>query len=122
MAELANEVIGYAKADFFRTRGAYRKTVETAIYLSREHLGEGHGGRLYGKLLEEVAERGFHTAIAGITLPNEASVGLHEGLGFKRVGVMREVGYKLDAWWDVGWWQWSAGSPEGEPRRRAPGG
>lgn len=110
VAELAGQVIGYAKADTFRTRRAYANTVETAIYLDRDHRGEGHGGKLYGTLMEEVAAGDFHTAIAGITLPNPASVGLHESLGFKPVGVMREVGYKLGSWWDVGWWQWLAES------------
>ena len=99
------EVIGYAYATKWRARPAYKHSVETTIYLSQDHGRKGYGKLLYSKLISELASSGFHTAIGGIALPNDASVRLHESLGFKKVAHFQEVGYKFDKWIDVGFWQ-----------------
>jgi len=96
---------GFLTTAEFRPKPAYRSTVETTIYLSPEATGRGLGGALYDVALPELGRRGFHLATAGIALPNPASVALHERYGFALVGVFEEVGYKLGAWRDVGWWQ-----------------
>ncbi len=98
-------VAGFASLSCFRPKAAYRTTVETTIYLAEGCVGRGLGRPLYEATLREAASRGFHLAVAGITLPNRRSVLLHEALGFVSVGVFEEVGYKHDAWRDVGWWQ-----------------
>ena len=103
--EDAGEVLGYAIAGAFRPKAAYRPTVETTIYLDPRAVGRGAGRSLYSALLAEAGRRGFHLAVAGATLPNEASVRLHETLGFTKVGVYTEVGHKFGEWHDVGWWQ-----------------
>ena len=105
VCEEDDEVVGFAYGGSFRPKAAYRPTVETTIYLDREAVGRGLGRVLYSDMLSEATHRGFHLAVAGITLPNEASVRLHEVLGFTKVGEFTEVGHKLGEWWDVGWWQ-----------------
>lgn len=112
------EIAGYAYACAFRPRPAYRFAVETSIYLRREAQGRGVGPMLYAPLLELLRAQGFAQAIAAITLPNDASVRLHERLGFGHAGSYRQVGYKLGAWWDVGLWQCPlapAADPPAEP-------
>ncbi len=101
----AGQVLGYAKAGTWRERAAYRWTCETTVYLAEGHRGRGLGRTLYTALLDECAARGFHSAVAGITLPNPASVALHESLGFASIGVVREAGHKFGTWHDVGFWQ-----------------
>lgn len=96
---------GYAKAGVWRERAAYAWVVETAVYVEPAAHRRGVGKALYRRLLKELCEQGFHAAVAGITLPNEASVKLHESVGFQFVGQFAEVGWKLDAWHDVGFWQ-----------------
>ena len=81
------------------------RTVETSIYLDAAARGHGLGRRLYGALLERLRALDMRVAIGGIALPNPASIGLHESLGFTHVGVFREVGFKLERWVDVGYWQ-----------------
>ncbi len=98
-------VLGYAKAGTWRARAAYRWTCETTIYLAASARGKGFGMQLYNALLDACRARGFHSAIGGITLPNPASVVLHEQLGFASVGVVREAGSKFGTWHDVGFWQ-----------------
>lgn len=98
-------ILGYAYAAAFRTRPAYRFTVETTVYLAREARGRGLGRRLYEALLPMLEAQGFTQAIAAITLPNDASVRLHESLGFAQAGIYRDVGYKFGAWHSVGLWQ-----------------
>ncbi len=100
-----DEVIGYAYATKWRARPAYKNSVETTIYLAKDSGGKGFGKLLYSSLISTLKSSGFHTAIGGIALPNEASVGLHESLGFKKVAHFHEVGYKFDTWIDVGFWQ-----------------
>ena len=99
------EVVGYAYGGTFRSRAAYRFSCEVSVYVERGRARTGAGRALYAALLQRLAERGFHTAVAGMTLPNEASVGLHRAMGFEDVGTYREIGYKLGAWHDVGWMQ-----------------
>ncbi|HYE29465.1 MAG TPA: GNAT family N-acetyltransferase [Allosphingosinicella sp.] len=112
-------LLGYAHAARFRERSAYRFTVETTIYLRPETAGRGLGRRLYAPLIATLEAQGFTQAIAAITLPNPASVALHERLGFGQAGTYLEVGWKLGAWHDVGLWQRAlapAASPPVEPR------
>jgi len=103
--EVQGAVAGYAYATPWKARSAYRRTVEGAIYVSPAHAGQGLGTRLYGALLAELQQLGVHAVLGGIALPNEASVALHERLGFEQVGRLREVGWKLQRWVDVGYWE-----------------
>jgi L-amino acid N-acyltransferase YncA len=105
VAEEAGEVLGYAYATQHRARAAYRWAVDTSVYVSPEHHRRGIGRALYDVLLPLLHEQGMYSACAGITLPNEASVALHERLGFELVGRYREIGYKHGVWLTVGWWQ-----------------
>lgn len=105
VAEVDGQCAGYAYGTRHRERPAYSRTVETAVYLDGRHHGRGLGRALYGELLDRLGAMGFHRAVAGITLPNPASVALHEGLGFERVGVYREIGFKFGAWHDSVWYQ-----------------
>ncbi|MFN2594707.1 MAG: arsinothricin resistance N-acetyltransferase ArsN1 family B [Actinomycetota bacterium] len=98
-------IVGYAYGTTARTRAAYRFTVEVSVYLDGDARGRGIGKALMIELLETLATRGYLTAIAGVTLPNDASVRLFESLGFESVGVYRNIGYKFGRWHDVGWWQ-----------------
>jgi L-amino acid N-acyltransferase YncA len=121
VAERGGEVVGYAYAGPHRQKPSYRWSVDVAIYIADAGRRQGHGRRLYGELFERLRRQGFHTACAGITLPNEASVGLHEALGFVPVGVYREIGWKLGAWRDVGWWQLELSpAPDGAPPEPTP--
>ena len=100
-----SEAIGYASAGPFRARPAYRFTVETSIYLAPQAVGRGVGRQLYARLLSLLEAQGFAQAIGAITLPNPASAGLHERLGFERAGTYGRVGWKFGAWHSVGLWQ-----------------
>ena len=102
-AELDNRIVGYAYGSAHRPRQAYRYSVEVSAYVDVRHQRKGIARALYRELLALLGARGYHNAYAGITLPNEASVGFHQSLGFKPVGVFPEVGRKLDAWHDVAW-------------------
>jgi phosphinothricin acetyltransferase len=97
-------VVGYAYAAPWKSRSAYRYSVESTVYLAPDQLGLGHGRRLYEALIADLRPRDFHSVIGGISLPNEASVALHERVGFRAAGVLREVGRKFDRWIDVGYW------------------
>lgn len=105
VAEQNGRVSGYAFAIAWRDRSAYRYTVESSVYLEANVAGRGLGTELYGELLDILRKRGMHSAIGGIALPNDASVALHEKLGFEKVAEFREVGYKQKRWVDVGYWQ-----------------
>jgi L-amino acid N-acyltransferase YncA len=98
-------IFGYAYASRHRDRGAYRWSVDVAVYVHADHHRRGLGRTLYQTLFSLLRLQGFYAAHAGITLPNPASVALHESVGFRPVGVYRSVGWKLGSWHDVGWWQ-----------------
>jgi L-amino acid N-acyltransferase YncA len=121
VADDGGRVAGYAYASAHRARPAYRWSADCSVYLDPAYRGQGLGRRLYQQLITEVRDLGYRTLFAGIALPNPASVGLHEALGFTPAGVFRDVGYKLGAWRDVGWWQRSldstgSGADPAEPR------
>jgi L-amino acid N-acyltransferase YncA len=105
VAEVDGRVAGYAYASPHRTRAAYRWAADVGVYVERGHQRHGLGRALYGALLELLGRQGVQVACAGITLPNQASVRLHEAVGFQRVGVYRRIGWKAGVWHDVGWWQ-----------------
>ena len=119
VAEEDGSLLGFAYAGPFRTRHAYRFTAETTIYVAKEANGRGVGRRLYAALIETLKTQGFTQAVAIIALPNDASVRLHETLGYAQVGLNRRVGWKDGRWVDVGIWQISlsdAGRPPDAPR------
>jgi L-amino acid N-acyltransferase YncA len=98
-------VIGYAYAHQFAARAAYAWSVETSIYLDESARGRGVGTSLYGALLRLLALQGYRQAFGGITLPNPASVALHERMGYRRIATHSDVGWKFGDWHDVGFWQ-----------------
>jgi phosphinothricin acetyltransferase len=120
VADQAGRVAGFAYAAPHRARPAYRWAVEVSVYVDERDRGRGVGRRLYDALLPRLAAQNLVVALAGITLPNAASVALHEACGFTPVGVFRRVGFKAGAWRDVGWWQRSLADglpvPPGEPQ------
>jgi L-amino acid N-acyltransferase YncA len=97
-------VKGYAYAGPHSDRGGYRWSANVTVYVARGCHRQGIGRALYARLLSILRTQGFHAVFGGITLPNAASVGLHESCGFSPVGVYRQAGFKLGSWWDVGWW------------------
>ena len=105
-------VAGYTYASRHRERAAYQWSVDVSIFVGNPHQRSGVGRALYAVLFALLRVQGFFVAHAGITLPNEASVGLHESVGFTPVGVYPAVGYKLGAWHDVGWWRLALKAPE----------
>ncbi len=104
IAERDGVVVGYAYGSPHRARAAYASSCDVAVYVDPAAARGGVGRALYGALLPLLG-KSCHAAFAGIALPNEASIGLHEACGFTPVGVYREVGWKMGGWRDVGWWQ-----------------
>lgn len=115
VAEEGGAVAGFAYASLHRSRAAYRWSADVSVYLAEAARGRGVGRALYERLLPEVRGLGYVSAFAGIALPNAASIGLHEALGFTPVGVYRNVGFKQGEWRDVGWWQLALCEPPAEP-------
>ena len=103
--EIDNQIVGYTYATIWKPRSAYRFTVETSIYITENYQLKVIGVKLYEHLIEELRAGGFHTLLAGISLPNDISVRFHEKLGFRKVGQLEEVGYKFNRWIDVGYWE-----------------
>lgn len=117
--ENESRVVGYAYGAPFKSRVAYRWSCEVSVYLERGRRRTGGGRALYDALFARLAERGFRTAVAGMTLPNEASVGLHRAMGFEPVGTYRRIGWKHNTWHDVAWAQrtiTTGQDPPAEPR------
>lgn len=118
-----DRIVGYAYASRHRSRAAYRWSADVSVYLHPEHQRRGVGRALYGRLIPEVRSLGYVSLFAGIALPNPGSVGLHEAMGFRPLGVYRRVGFKHGAWHDVGWWQLvpdRVPAAPAEPRRWTP--
>lgn len=105
VAEVEGKIAGYAYGSPHRTREAYATSADVAIYLDAAFARAGIGRRLYEALFPVLKKRNIHTVFAGIALPNDASIGLHQAMGFTPVGIYREVGWKMGGWRDVGWWQ-----------------
>lgn len=105
VAEQDGEVLGYAYASQHRAREAYRWSADVTVYISPQAHRKGIGTALYEHLLSILRQQGFHAVYAGIALPNEGSVGLHESLGFMHIGTYPEVGFKQGKWHDVGYWR-----------------
>ena len=105
VCEQDGALAGYAYASPHRDRDAYQWSVDVSVYLRQGLQRRGFGRALYSELFTLLVQQGYYTAFAGISLPNAASVGLHESFGFGLVGVYRNTGFKFGAWHDVGWWQ-----------------
>jgi phosphinothricin acetyltransferase len=124
VAHTSDWVVGYAYAVQHRQRSAYRWSADSSVYVDAGHHGRGVGRLLYERLIAEMTALGYVSLFAGVTLPNDASVGLHEAMGFRPVGVYRDVGFKHGQWRDVGWWQRMLVDPPSspaEPRPWSPG-
>lgn len=105
VAKENNKILGYAYAHFWHERSAYRFTVEPSIYLDPEFTGKGIGKVLFKELLSQLKTLKIKNALSLITVPNDASISLHEKLGFEKVGLLPDVGFKFDKWLSVGFWQ-----------------
>ncbi|MFB6341203.1 arsinothricin resistance N-acetyltransferase ArsN1 family B [Saccharicrinis sp. FJH62] len=103
--ELDGTIKGYAYATTWKTRASYRFSVETTVYLEPGTEGNGYGFALYSHLIDLLKQQNIHSVIGGISLPNHASIRLHEKCGFKYLGKFSEVGYKFNNWVDVGYWE-----------------
>ncbi len=105
VCEQGSRVVGYAYASRHRPRAAYDWSVEVSAYVDQSCRRKGVGRALYLGLCKALACQGFYSAFAGITVPNPESVGFHESLGFRQIGVFHQIGFKEGAWRDVGWWE-----------------
>lgn len=105
VAEHDGALAGYAYGSTHRERAAYRYSVEVSAYLDPRFHRQGIGTALYRRLFDDLIARGYCSAFAGVTLPNEASVGMHRSVGFEEVGVFKRIGWKFDRWHDVAWFQ-----------------
>lgn len=105
VAEQWGRIVGYAYASRWKSRWGYRYSVESTIYLDSAHKGKGFGIRLYSALVDALRLTPTHAVIGGVALPNDASVRIHERLGFRKVAHFAQVGYKQERWVDVGYWQ-----------------
>ena len=120
VAERDGRPLGYAYASQHRTRAAYRWSCDVSVYVAPDAHRQNVGTALYTRLLDALTGQGFRNAFAGIALPNAASVGLHERMGFTHLGTYAGVGYKLGAWHDVGWWQKRLSDGDGPPEGPVP--
>lgn len=114
-----DQVFGYAYGSPHKSRAAYRWACEVSVYLERGRRRTGAGRALYTELLDRLAARGFRIALAGMTLPNDASVGLHHAMGFQPIGTFSRIGWKHGRWHDVAWVQRvisNGEDPPAEPR------
>lgn len=114
------QVVGYAYASQHRVRAAYRWAVDVTVYIAKGEYRTGVGRTLYEVLLPALAQQGYRSAYAGISLPNPGSIGLHERLGFRHIGTYPKVGYKLGQWHDVGYWHLELGTRTCPPSEICP--
>jgi L-amino acid N-acyltransferase YncA len=103
--DAAGDVAGFVYASSHRDPPSYQWSVNTSVFIREDCRGRGVGKALYGELFRQLVALGYYRAFAGVALPNDASVALHESVGFKAIGVYENVGFKFGAWRDVGWWQ-----------------
>jgi phosphinothricin acetyltransferase len=115
VAEHDGVVIGYTYAGPHRDRAGYRWSVDISVYVDPRHQGRGVGRQLYAALLDRLRFQGFVNAYAGVTLPNAASVALHEAIGMRRIGVYPRIGFKRGQWHDVAWYWLRLSEPDGIP-------
>lgn len=101
------KIVGYAYANEWKSRSAYRFSVELTVYVDTKHRGKGIGTKLYRFLLEDLKTKDVHSVLGIIALPNPTSIALHENLGFEKVAHFNEIGYKHEKWIDVGYWQYN---------------
>jgi len=119
VAQMDDEVVGYAYACRHRKRAAYRWSADVSAYVHPRMRRAGAASTLYRALFRLLEALGYYSVFAGITLPNDASLGLHRAMGFEPVGIYREVGFKLGAWRDTSWWQRSIGARTQNPGQPA---
>jgi phosphinothricin acetyltransferase len=98
-------VLGYTYVNTWKERSSYRYSAENSLYVKNGMEGKGIGGKLFAHLLDAVKQTNIHAVVAGITLPNERSVAIHEKFGFKKIAQFNEIGFKADKWLDVGYWE-----------------
>jgi L-amino acid N-acyltransferase YncA len=115
VGEIQGRVVGFAYGSPHRERAAYRWAADVSVYIEARSHRRGVGRILYATLFDMLRDQRLLIACAGITLPNDASIALHESFGFVPVGVYRQIGYKSGAWRDVGWWQLELARPAGDP-------
>ena len=120
VCDIDGRIAGYAYASPFRLRNAYQWTVETTVYVREEYQRRGVSRALYTSLIEVLRAQGFCNAIGVIALPNDASIRAHEAVGFRKIGVLQNMGFKADAWHDTGWWQLELRPMPDQPRRPLP--
>lgn len=121
VAWIGDRMAGYATSSAFRPKPAYATSVESTVYLAPDAVGRGVGTALYGALFAELAQEPVHRVFAGIALPNEASVRLHERFGFRRIGEFTEAGWKFGRYWDVRWYEKRLSPSEGPAEGPAAG-
>jgi phosphinothricin acetyltransferase len=105
VAEARGVVVGYASTGRFRAKPAYNTTVESSIYCAPEEKGRGIGGKLYAALFDAIAGEDINRIVAGVVIPNDASIALHRRLGFREIGTFTENGRKFGRFWDVVWFE-----------------
>ncbi len=98
-------VLGYTYASKWKSRCSFRYSLETTVYLDKDAIGRGLGRKLYTPLIEALRTQKYHALIGGISIPNPASIALHEKLGFQKIGHFKEVGWKFNQWIDAGYWE-----------------
>ena len=120
VCEADGRVAGYAYGSRHRERASYRWAVDVSVYVEASLQRRGIGRTLYASLIPLLRRLGYYQAYAGVTLPNPASVGLHESMGFQPFAVYQDVGYKLGRWHDVGWWRLTLRPPADAPADPVP--
>src|SRR5262249_9893295 len=105
VADADGTLVGYATSSRWRPKAAYDTTVESSVYCRADAVGGGIGSLLYGALFQALATEDVHRIVAGVALPNPASVALHARFGFREIGVFTQVGRKFDQYWDVAWFE-----------------
>ena len=105
VALLNEKIVGYAYANEWKQRSAYKNSAEVTIYLSPDATGKGIGRALYSELSAELRKTELHTVVGGIAQPNDSSIALHEKLGFNKIAHFKEIGFKFNKWIDVAYWQ-----------------